>query len=198
MLNLWIHKNMYALYAHLIYCPPLPPPLRNLHDFMPGQGRGISRGVGRGRGLTYEHKLSPRNSVSRGSWGDGNPFDDTENTTIMTQKDQSPEKSVSLVLLAEIEKPSVPGKSDSNSKQQFDAHINIAGSSSSPNHQLVTNAQNCSTQLNNSNSDSLSVKTSTNASINIAGSSNSPNHQTVINAQNCPTQSNNSNSDSLE
>ena len=129
---------------------------------MPGPGHGICDGVCRGRRLTYEHEFSPRNSVSRGSWGDGCPFEDAEKINDINHKDNSPGNSVMHGLLEDTEQKSAPSETVTNLTQQLDAAVNMNANSNNPDQNSVVNAQSCSAQSNKLSPVVPSVKTSTN------------------------------------
>ena len=140
----------------------------NLNDFMPGQGRGFSMGVGRGRGLIYEQESSSRNTASRGPWGNSDPLRDAETLNAYSENDQSAKQNILPGTVADSEQFSstpVHSKPDSDPKLSVCAPTNSAKSPSSINNSL-TSAHNSSAQLNQSNSDHVTVKPKSNSGSN--------------------------------
>ena len=86
--------------------------------------------------------------MSRGSWGDGCPFEDAQTINDINHKDRSQGNSVTSGLLEDTEQTSAPSETVTNMTQQLDAAVSMKTNSNSPDQNSVVNAQSCSAQSN--------------------------------------------------
>ena len=134
---------------------------QNLSAFMPGQGRGSSMGVGRGRGLTYEQEPCPRNSASHTYGGGSDPSRDRGISNLHSSNDQPVRHNV---LPEQTEDNFQPSNPSDQINPRVCAPMNSTPCKSPSNmNNSLTKTQNCYAQQK-SNNDANSVKPSPNPS----------------------------------